>query len=146
MTDSAAPWYRRPGVLAVVALLVLAAGVGIGLFLSADDDDGVDTVETADSTPDTTVSTTAPPPPPTTAVTTTTSLSAEERCAVGDQEGCDELSTDRLRELCDEGQGNVDACQVLLAREGDGEPDGPDGEGGNGNGNGNDNGDGDEDD
>ena len=71
----------------------------------------------------------------------------------GDQVACDRLSDDLLESLCDNGDGSLDACQVLLARQGDGVPDGPNGEGeGRGNGNGNDgnngngNGNGDDDD
>ncbi len=49
MTDTRKPaWYRRPAVLAVIGLLVLAAGVGVGLWLSSGEDDGnqVDTTDT----------------------------------------------------------------------------------------------------
>jgi hypothetical protein len=122
------PWYRRRGLLAVVAVVVLVGGVLVGLALSAGDD-GDDGVATGGSTAaTTTVAPTTVPAPATTAVTPTT-LSAEDRCAAGDQVGCDQLSDERLDELCDDGHGNLDACQVLLAHQGDGEPDGPNGEG-----------------
>lgn len=122
------PWWRQPATLVVVALFVLAAGVGIGLILSSGDDDG-GRVSTTDST-DTVPPTTAPPttlPPSTTAVTSTTAP-ARDRCLDGDQLACDELTDDELVELCDNGNGSLDACQVLLARQGDGVPDGPNGE------------------
>lgn len=133
MTDEpTAPWYRRPGVLAVLALGVLGLGFGVGLLLAAGDNGNQ--VDTIDSTA-TTAPTTVPPPtaPPSTTPPTTAALTAEERCGAGDQVACDELDDDQLQAFCDDG--NVDACQVLLARQGDGVPDGPDGEG-NGNGNG----------
>jgi hypothetical protein len=126
MTDTTkAAWYRRPAVLAVIGLLVLAAGVGIGLWLSSGEDDGTQ-VDTTDTTVTPTVPPTTTAPPPTTVVTTTTASFADQ-CAAGDQVACDQLDDDQLDAFCDEG--NVDACQVLLARQGDGVPDGPDGEG-----------------
>jgi hypothetical protein len=121
------PWFRRPITFLVLALLVLAAGVGVGLMLSADDDgDEVSTAGSVETTEATAPPTTAPPS--TTAVTTTTAP-AEDRCVAGDQLACDELPDDRLDELCDNGHGSLDACQVLLAHQGDGVPDGPEGEG-----------------
>jgi hypothetical protein len=128
--DPSTPWYRRPANLLVLALFVLAAGVGIGLIVSADDDDGtdIDTTDTTDTAPATTAAppTTTAPPPPTTAVTTTVPI--EDQCVGGDQEACDQLPDDRLDELCDDGHGSLDACQVLLARQGDGVPDGDEGD------------------
>jgi hypothetical protein len=129
-TDTA--WYRRPKALVAVAAVVLAIGLGVGFVLAADDDGTeVDTVGTTAATtpvaPATTAAapaTTAPPPPATT--------SPEDGCAAGDQVACDRLDDDVLEEYCDDG--NVDACQVLLARQGDGIPDGDEGRG-NGNGN-----------
>ena len=130
-TDPETPWYRRPTNLLVLALFVLAAGIGVGLIVSADEDDGSDNIATEGTAPATTAapSTTAAPPP-TTAVTTTT-VPLEDQCVGGDQLACDQLPDDRLDELCDNGRGSLDACQVLLAHQGDGVPDGPDGEGGN---------------
>lgn len=132
MTDDRpkGPWYRRPGLLAALALLVLALGFGVGLLLAAGDDG-----EQVDTT-DTTVTSVAPTVPPTTAPATTppttTTVEPEVLCGAGDQVACDQLDDDQLQAFCDDG--NVDACQVLLARQGDGVPDGPNGEG-NGNGN-----------
>ena len=131
-TDPETPWFRRPPVLLVLALVVLAAGVAVGLIVSADDDDGGSDIATAGTAPASTTtvpSTTEPPPAPTTAVTTTT-VSLEDQCVGGDQLACDQLPDDKLDELCDNGHGSLDACQVLLAHQGDGVPDGPDGEGG----------------
>ncbi len=139
MTEPNAPWYRRPGVLAVLAVGVLALGFGVGLLLSSDDDDG-DRVGTTGTTAP--VTTAAPAPttavPPTTVTPTTVVVDDVAACEGGDQVSCDRLDDDQLQAFCDEG--NVDACQVLLARQGDGVPDGPNGEAngyGNGNGNGN---------
>jgi hypothetical protein len=129
MTETGKPaWYRRPGVLAAIGVLLLAAGVGVGLWLSSEDDDGTQ-VDTTDTTVAPTVPPTTTAPPPTTVVTTTT-VSFADQCAAGDQVACDQLDDDQLDAFCDEG--NVDACQVLLARQGDGVPDGPDGEGASG--------------
>jgi len=142
MTDDRpkGPWYRRPGLLAALALLVLALGFGVGLLLAAGDDG--DQVDTSDTT---VTVTTAPPEttvPSTTASTTSVAGDVDlAACENGDQVSCDRLDDDQLQAFCDDG--NVDACQVLLARQGDGVPDGPNGEG-NGNGNGNGNGQGDE--
>lgn len=130
------PWYRRPGVLAGLAVAVLAAGVGVGLFLAAGEGDGGNEVDTVDTTVPTSPPSTALPPP------TTTPASVEDQCGDGDQVACDQLTDDQLGALCDEG--NVDACQVLLARQGDGATDGDGDDPGNGN-NGNDNGDDDDD-
>ncbi|HYF46061.1 MAG TPA: hypothetical protein VD926_07610 [Acidimicrobiales bacterium] len=152
MTDPGVPWYRRVGLLAVLALVVLVGGLAVGLALAAGDDEDGDSVATEGTTTTPTVASTTTLPPATTAApapTTTAEASAEERCAAGDQLACDELSDERLDELCDGGDGNVDACQVLLARQGDGVPDGPNGEGngnGNANGNGRGNGNGNDDD
>jgi sugar/nucleoside kinase (ribokinase family) len=113
------PWWRQPSTLVVLALFVLAAGIGIGLIVSSGDDgDGVSTTGTA---PPSTTSTTLAPT--TTAVTSTTAP-ARDRCVAGDQEACDQLEDDELDELCDGGNGSLDACQVLLAHQGDGVPDG----------------------
>ena len=116
----------RPVLLPVVlAIVLLAAGCG------DDDGDTVDTGTTTETTVATSVAPTTTAAPPTTAVPTTTVLSpadAEAACVAGDQLACDTLGDQRLRELCDGGRGSVDACQVLLAREGDGIPDGPNGE------------------
>lgn len=135
MTDTeTTPWYRRPSVLLACAIVVLAAGVGVGLVLSARDDDGG-----LVSTSDTVATTVATTPAPITTVVTATTAPAEDRCVAGDQQACDELPDELLDELCDGGNGSLDACQVLLAHQGDGVPDGPEGEGdGNGNGNGHD--------
>jgi hypothetical protein len=141
------PWWRQPSTLVVFALIVLAAGIGVGLILSAgDDDDGsgeeISTATTA--APTTTVAPTTPPTtaaaPITTAVTPTT-VPARDRCVAGDQQACDTLTDEELDELCDGGRGSEDACQVLLAHQGDGVPDGDEGDGG-GEGNGNGQGDG----
>jgi len=130
-TDPETPWFRRPAYLVVLALVVLAAGIGVGLFLAADEDDGGTDIATEGTAPATTApapSTTTAPPPPTTAAPTTT-VPLEDQCVGGDQLACDQLPDDRLDELCDDGHGSLDACQVLLAHQGDGVPDGPDGEG-----------------
>ena len=121
------PWWRQPSTLVVLALLVLAIGVGVGLILSSGDDDGGD-VATTGTTPSTTAATTPPTTaaPSTTAVTSTTAP-AEDRCVAGDQLACDTLPDDVLEDLCDGGRGSVDACQVLLAHQGDGIPDGDEG-------------------
>ena len=145
MTEPTTAWYRRPGVLAVLAIGVLGLGFGVGLLLSSGDDDG-DRVGTTGTTAP--VTTAAPTPTTTvvpTTVTPTTLVDDVAACEDGDQVSCDRLDDDQLQAFCDDG--NVDACQVLLARQGDGVPDGPDGEGeGNGRGNGNGNGNGHDDD
>ena len=131
------PWWRQPSSLVVLGLIVLAAGVGVGLIMSSSDDDGGDEISTAGTAPATTTASTAPPTtaaPSTTAVTSTTAP-ARDRCVAGDQLACDTLPDDVLDELCDGGEGSLDACQVLLAHQGDGEPDGDEGNNGNGNGN-----------
>jgi hypothetical protein len=127
------PWWRQPSTLVVFALIVLAAGVGVGLILSSGDDGDSDEVSTAGTVAPTSESTTAPPTtaPSTTEVTPTTAP-AEDRCVAGDQLACDTLPDDVLDELCDGGHGSEDACQVLLAHQGDGEPDGPEGQGDHG--------------
>ena len=128
MTESEEPaWYRRPVVLGALALFVLLAGVGAGLFLAGDDEG------TQVDTTDTTAASTAPPPataPPVTTNEATTTVDAASLCADGDQGACDRLDDDQLETFCEEG--NVDACQVLLARQGDGVPDGAGGENGGG--------------
>ncbi|MET0159224.1 MAG: hypothetical protein ABW279_07050 [Acidimicrobiales bacterium] len=137
------PWYRRPGLLAALALLVLGLGFGVGLLLAAGDDG--DQVDTTDTTVTSVAPTAAPTTAPATTPPTTNTTEPEDLCAAGDQVACDQLDDDQLQDFCDDG--NVDACQVLLARQGDGVPDGPNGEGngnGNGKGNGNGNGNGDE--
>jgi hypothetical protein len=122
------PWWRQTSTLVVFGLLILAAGIGVGLILSSGDDGG-DEVSTTGTVPATTDATTAPPTtaaPSTTAVTPTTAP-AEDRCVAGDQLACDTLPDDVLDELCDGGNGSLDACQVLLAHQGDGVPDGDEG-------------------
>lgn len=132
-------WYRRPGVLVGLCVAVLVAGVGIGLFLAAGEDDDRNEVDTVDTTVPTTSLPTTAPPPPTTVVPPPTAP-FEDQCGEGDQVACDQLADDQLDVLCEEG--NVDACQVLLARQGDGVTDEDENEDGNGNGNGNSNGNG----
>jgi hypothetical protein len=128
VTDPDVPWFRRPALLGLAAVVVLALGVGIGLLLASGDDG--DTVSTSGTT-DTTIAPTTTAAPPTTAApapTTTVSTDADEAaCVGGDQVACDRLPDDLLEELCDGGRGSLDACQVLLAHQGDGDPDGPDG-------------------
>jgi hypothetical protein len=138
-SGSESAWYRRPGLLTVLALVVLAVAIGVGLLLAADDADDSDTVATGGTTVDT-APTTEPAltAAPTTAPAPTTASTApdEAACVAGDQVACDRLPDDLLDTLCDGGNGSLDACQVLLAHQGDGVPDGPEGEGqGNGNGN-----------
>jgi hypothetical protein len=118
-TDVATDWYRRPGVLVAFALGVLGVSVGVGLALAAigGDDDQVD----ATAATVTTVPTTLPPPPTVAPVTSPPALAL---CEAGDQEACDELDDEVLEELCfgrDDDDRNEDACQVLLARQGDGD-------------------------
>lgn len=123
--DGVAPWYRRPRLVLVLAVVVLAAGVGLGLLLSSGDDGDtvVDTVGTTGAPTTTAPPTTVAPPPTTAAPPATTS--PEDGCAAGDQLACDRLDDATLDDYCQDG--NEDACQVLLARQGDGIPDGDEG-------------------
>jgi hypothetical protein len=121
------PWWRQPSTLVVFGLIVLALGVGVGLILSSGDDGG-DEISTEGTVATPTEATSAPTTaaPSTTAVTSTTAP-AEDRCVAGDQLACDTLPDDVLDDLCDGGHGSLDACQVLLAHQGDGVPDGDEG-------------------
>ena len=124
------PWWRQPTTLVVLGLLVLAAGIGVGLILSSGDDDGGTEVSTAGTAPTTAPTTAAPTTaaPPTTQPTVTTAP-ARDRCLEGDLAACDSLPDDVLDELCDDGHGNEDACQALVAHQGGDDPVGEDDEG-----------------
>jgi hypothetical protein len=117
------PWYRRPAVWVVIAVVVLAGGIAVGLVLADGDDEPEPTTSTTTSstTTSTTSTTSTTTTSTTTTVVTTTAPSDEVACAAGDQLACDRLTDDQLRAMCD--AGNEDACQVLLARQGD--DDGP---------------------
>ncbi|MEL7208064.1 MAG: hypothetical protein AAGK32_07500 [Actinomycetota bacterium] len=103
------PWYTHPAAITAAALLgIVAIIVILVLAFGGDDDDPPTTTTSSTTTTSTTTSTTAP-------------QTRESRCRAGDQTACDEFGDDQLRVFCDEGV--TAACQVLLARQGDGIPD-----------------------
>lgn len=104
------PWYAHPAAIAAAALLGIGAIVVILVLALGGDDDPEPTIATGVPTTSTTSTTS------TTAVATT-----ESRCRGGDQAACDEFSDAQLEIFCNEGV--AAACQVLLARQGDGVPD-----------------------
>jgi len=107
-------------VLVLGALLVLGAGVAVGFVVNGDGEDETPTstvpptVTTSTTTTTTTTTTTVPP---TTTAAPPTSVAPLDACAAGDQRACDQLPTPQLQDQCD--AGNTDACQVLIARQGD---------------------------
>jgi len=107
--DGDGPWYTSAAVLVLAGLLGLGALVVIGMQVFGSGGDDPSSTKTALLAPKT-----AP-------TTSTTVATTESRCRAGDQQACDEFSDEQLDVLCNEGA--TAACQVLLARRGDGVPD-----------------------